>query len=380
MINIKNKSLCSGCYACYNICPKQCISMVYDDEGFWYPEINRSLCINCNLCENVCPIINCEISNNNPHAYACMNKHTHERMESSSGGIFVLLAKSIIEQNGIVFGAAFDNEFNVRHVKVDNLNDLNLLKTSKYVQSKISSTFKEVHSLLEQGRLVYFSGTPCQIDGLLKYLQIDYKNLICQDIICHGVPSPEVWRNYLEARNTEYNQTPQYINFRNKRHGWKNYEITIKYGDDLYSCQHTKDPYMKAFLSDITLRPSCYDCHSKNLSRRSDITLGDFWGVNNIDKVMDDDKGTSLLLINTLKGQNLLNLIKNDITIKDVDLMKSVKYNPSAYQSAKIPYQRSKFFEDYKKKVEIITLLKQYTHVNIFKRLIKKLRILRNKQ
>lgn len=372
MIHIEDKSLCSGCHSCYNICPKKCITMQKDKEGFLYPLVNRNKCIECNLCVKHCPILNpTNFKTNEPSCYACYNTNEHIRMMSSSGGIFTLLAEYVINQKGIVFGAAFDNNFNVQHVEIDNINDLSILRGSKYVQSNIGSTYNKVLNYLKCNRLVYFSGTPCQIDGLLSFCGKKYDNLICQDIICHGVPSLSVWEKFLdENRNLYNNQKPLNINFRNKENGWNYYEMHIEYPDNIYKSCFKDNEYMQLFLKNLCLRPSCYNCHSKSLYRNSDITLGDFWGIDNIDKELNDNKGISLIFINSKKGRILFNNIKDKIIFKEVDLDDAIQYNPSSYKSVAKPKKRDDFFKNIDKNSSI-QLLEKYDKFSL-KRIIKK--------
>lgn len=349
MIEITDKSKCSGCYSCVNACPKKCITMISDQEGFWYPNIDKEKCIDCGLCEKRCPILNDMKVNNNPKAYACYNLNEEIRKESSSGGIFTLLASNIIDRGGIIYGAAFNHNYEVEHIKITTKKELNKLRGSKYVQSKIGEVYAEIKELLNQEKIVYFSGTPCQIDGLLCFLDKKYDNLICQDIICHGVPSPMVWKDYVESKNEEYGSKPVRINFRQKNSGWNLYELSLQYKDSSYNYCHKDDLFMRAFLSNLILRPSCYNCSSKSLHRNSDITLADFWGIDNIDKCMNDDKGISLIFINSNKGKNLFKEILDDIRYKEVDINDAVKYNCSAYLSVKEPKKRKAFFRNYGK-------------------------------
>lgn len=342
MIKIEDKSKCSGCHSCYNVCPKHCITMIEDQEGFWYPEVDKNQCIDCGLCEKRCPILNEMKVDNQPVAYACYNKDESIRKESSSGGVFTLLATLVIEHGGIVYGASFNDENMVEHIEVDNLNDLSKLRGSKYVQSRIRDTYSRVREYLNQGRLVYFSGTPCQIDGLLAYLNKKYENLILQDIVCHGVPSPKVWKKYLEQFNIEKDAR---ILFRDKSTGWDSYSFTIDQKDK-FTQLSSQNEYMKVFLKDLCLRPSCYNCHSKSLHRNSDITLADFWGINNICPELYDNKGTSLVFINSEKGNELFNRIKKNIEYKAVNIDEASKYNPSSYQSVSLPKNRSKYMEN----------------------------------
>lgn len=230
MINIIEKSKCNGCYACATACPKRCITMTVDEEGFWYPEIDTTSCVNCDACIKVCPIETSytPLTKKNITAYAAMHKEDFVRLNSSSGGIFSALATYVLEKGGVVFGAGLDEEFNVVHTYVENVEDLTVLRGSKYVQSKIGEAYKEAEIFLKKGKLVYFSGTPCQIEGLLAYLKRPYENLITQDLICHGVPSPKVWREYVDYRRAEANGAkPRKIAFRAKNEGWKRYSVAF---------------------------------------------------------------------------------------------------------------------------------------------------------
>lgn len=364
MIKIEDKSKCSGCHSCYNVCPKQCITMIEDQEGFWYPEVDKNQCIDCGLCEKRCPILNDMNVDNQPQAYACYNKDESIRKESSSGGVFTLLATLVIENGGIVYGASFNDKNMVEHIEINNVNDLCKLRGSKYVQSRIRDTYSRVREYLNQGRLVYFSGTPCQIDGLLAYLNKKYENLILQDIVCHGVPSPKVWKKYLEQFNIEKDAK---ILFRDKSTGWDSYSFTIDQKDK-FTQLSSQNEYMKVFLKNLCLRPSCYNCHSKSLHRNSDITLADFWGINNICPELYDNKGTSLVFINSEKGNELFNRIKKNIEYKAVNINEASKYNPSSYQSVSLPKNRSKYMENifnkdfnqYSRKYTKITLVQKF--------------------
>lgn len=350
MIKIKNKSKCSGCHACVNVCPKQCISMKHDDEGFLYPNVDKTKCIECKLCEKVCNSIKPLVSNNHPESYACYNSNENIRMSSSSGGMFTLFAERIIEQGGVVFGAAFDDDLAVKHVCIDNREDLYKLRGSKYLQSIIGDTYKQAKEILQTGRKVLFTGTPCQIDGLLQLLGKSYDNLYTQDIICHGVPSPKVWEAYLgyqEALHKDKVDKTNRPSFRTKNLGWLNYSVQIHFENNKeYNVPHGDDLFIKTFLSNLSLRPSCYNCKSKGLRRNSDITLADFWGVNILIPDMFDDKGTSLIFINTEKGNFLFEQIKKFSIYKKVDIKTAVKYNPSAYSASSYPSQRKRFMKN----------------------------------
>lgn len=350
MIDIKEKSKCCGCHACANICPKHCIEMVYDDEGFLYPKVDKKKCINCGLCEKICPILNKRKQKDRlTIAKATFNKNLEVRMKSSSGGIFSLLAEYILSQNGVVFGAGFDKNFKVVHTKIDKVEDIDKLRISKYVQSKIGDTYKQTKDLLNEGKTVLFTGTPCQIGGLLSYLGKDYSNLYTQDLICHGVPSPKMWEEYIKYREEEANAKVKDVSFRKK---FKNKNQTSFYmafdnGVEYIKCPSSKDSMMKLFLSHKCLRPSCHECAFKGENRQSDITLADFWGVSLIKPSMHTKFGTSLVLIHSEKGKKLFENIIEKTKTKEVNYKIATTFNPMMNKSAK-EKNREKFMSDFK--------------------------------
>lgn len=348
MLDIKNKSLCSGCGACKNICPKSAIEMVEDNERFIYPKINTQDCINCGLCEKVCPILNPkEEESELPKAYAAYNKEDKIRSQSSSGGIFTEISKVIIKNYGVVFGAVFDEEFNVVHDEVTTESDLEKIRGSKYIQSDINETYKKAKKYLTEGKKVLFTGTPCQIEGLYAFLNKEYENLYTQDLICHGVPSKKVWVKYLEFRKKLDKGILQKVNFRNKENkGWSNYQLSFTYGDKIININHNEDLYMKLFLKDVALRPSCYECKFKKKRRRADITLADFWGINNVIPGMNDEKGTSLVIVHSKKGEKLLSSISNNIKCELVDFEMAIGHNKSMIKSANIENRREDLIND----------------------------------
>lgn len=374
MIKIEDKTKCCGCHGCMNVCPTGAITMEEDSYGFKYPHVDESKCINCGLCEKVCPIINNKKIDNKPKAYGCYNKNEEVRLNSSSGGIFTLIAEEIISKNGIVYGAAFDNDFSLKHIRVDNVNDLEKLRTSKYVQSAIGDTYKECKKDLDEGKYVLYTGTPCQIEGLLSYLMKNYDNLYTQDIVCHGVPSPKVWKNYLEYRKSKENDEPVSVSFRNKDNGWATYNYKINYTKKTYKMNHSEDLYSRAFLANIDLRDSCYDCKFKKSHRLSDITLGDFWGIQNVLPEMNDNKGTSLIAINSSKGQVLIDSIKDNIVIKEVSFDTFEKYNPSFVKSSSMNKNRDNFMKEINDDNFDVVVNKYIKKESIFKKAIKKVK------
>ena len=373
MIEIGKKEDCNGCHACTNICPKNCISMIVDNEGFWYPKVNEELCVECNLCNKVCPIINTPKRNNNTLAYACKSKDEVVRSESSSGGIFTLLCEYVINNNGVVFGAAYNEEFNVSHCYVETIEECAKFRGSKYVQSIIGDTYRTAKEFLNKGRVVLFSGTPCQISGLRSYLMKDYENLYLIDIACHGVPSPNVYRKYINKISKLNSTKIINIQFREKSNGWKDYNFKVTFEDGEFKNKRVENKYMKGFLSDLFLRPSCYECKFKKPITSADITLADYWGVENIHKEFDDDKGISLVLVNTNKGAKLLNNISNNMKIIETNYDYAIKCNPSIVKPVDKNIKRDKFFSKIDKN-DIEKNIDKYTKVGFTYRAIRRIK------
>lgn len=375
MINITDKQNCCGCYACYNICPQKCISMQPDEEGFWYPVVDIEKCTDCGLCEKVCPVINKNVTNNNSAAYACINKDDNIRQQSSSGGMFTVIAEKVIANNGAVFGAGFDSDFNVVHSWTDSLDGLSNFRGSKYVQSCIGNTYKQVRDFLKQGRQVLFTGTPCQIAGFKSYLDKDYENLVCIDIVCHGVPSPLVWAKYVDFREKISGSRAERIAFRRKNCGWKLYSVSFSFENDTeYSQKLTEDIFMQGFLRNIYLRPSCYACSFKTLNRQSDLTLADFWGIQNVLPRFDDDKGTSLILINSQKGNAMFSSVVDKVDYEKVDINQAILYNSSAVKSVDYNPKRDMFFQELSSSEDISQLIAKYTKVSFPRKVYMKVR------
>lgn len=414
MIEIREKNKCCGCGACAQICPKRCISMKSDDEGFLYPDVDKSSCVDCGRCEAVCPYcggeknasgathtvalengaavpenrmaVPCTVVANDDAAtdngaapafrplqtLAAINPDLAIRMKSSSGGVFSLLAADVIAAGGAVFGAVFDKDWNVRHAMAETSDAVAAMRGSKYVQSVIGNTYRKVKERLHEDRLVLFSGMPCQVEGLKRFLGREYANLIAVDFVCHGVPSKMVWQAYLRDVIRFIDTTtgrlvggfggkPSFSNitFRDKQCGWKNYRLRMDFAVKENDNRETdvakdcitevesspsvsrpagEDPFMRSFLANVCLRPSCYSCMMKGKPDASDITLGDFWGIDKIDAVIDDNKGVSLVLVNTEKGA--LALQRTKVITKPQSLAAALSYNPSiAHPSARSPYR-----------------------------------------
>lgn len=341
--------LCTGCGACEQICVKKCITMVENNEGFLYPEVDEKSCSNCGLCGRICPVINMNCDGDEvDSAYAAYCKDYNIREISSSGGVFTLLAQYVLRQNGIVFGAEFDAEFGVCHSYVENENQLYKLQGSKYTQSVTGNSYKQVKCFLKDNRTVLFTGTPCQIAGLKGYLGKTYDNLITVDILCHGVPSPKVWKAYLSYLEDRSKSKVYQVSFRNKSTGWKNYSVKVVFQKGReYISASSNNEFMQLFLHNICLRNSCYNCKFKALNRPSDITIGDCWGIEKYLPEMDDDKGTSVVLIHSLKGNDVFEKIKDKLIFKQGDVKQLTTGAKDSLNSVAKHPKRDKFFKKF---------------------------------
>ena len=376
---LKQKNLkCSGCTACFAICPKDAITMQSDLEGFKYPVIDKNKCIDCGLCCKVCSLENIYGNfDEDKTSFACSAKNENFVKQSSSGGVFAILANIYIQEQAVIYGAAFDDNWNVCHIRVDKKDELKRLYTSKYVQSDMGNTFRQVKSDLDNGKKVLFAGTPCQVAGLKNYLQKDYLNLLTVDFICHGVPSPLVWQSYIHEMERKLNSKITYISFRDKKDGWKKFNFAIKTADgNIFYEKAVDNIYLHGFFKDLYLRPSCYNCQFKTLNRISDITLADFWGIEKILPDMHIDRGVSLCWASSKKGSNIFNKALKYMTYQKVNLNEAIGYNPSAIKSPTVHKNREKFFADFEKaNNDVISLIEKYYDTSsLRKKLSKKFR------
>ena len=324
MIEITNKSKCCGCSACASVCPKKCITMKADEEGFLYPTVEKTSCINCGMCDKICPVLNPIQSDDTPLAYAVQIKDSDVLYQSASGGMFSAIAIKTAEKNGYVFGAAYDDSFEVRHFGTNHIKQLLPFRSSKYVQSNPGQCYKEVKELLENGYKVCYSGTPCQIAGLKKYLKKDYDDLFTVDIVCKGVASPEVLKQYVQIMSRKYGKIVG-MNFKRKTFGYHSSTMSIDFvGGKTYSKGGITDYMMRSFRAGICLRPSCYECSFKGESRVSDLTIFDCWHYEQLTGKKDDDMGHTAVLVHSEKGKRMLESCKDILLIDSIDLKKSV--------------------------------------------------------
>lgn len=376
---LPNLSQCTGCSACVSSCPTNALEMGTDKYGFSIPNIfHPDKCIGCNLCIKKCPVINeheCKIPIGTFGAAAV---DPIVKMYSSSGGLFRLIGESILDEGGLVYGAAYNSEFQVVYKRVECKSDLKLIQGAKYSQCRLDDTFSRVKSDLKAGYKVLFTGTPCVVAGLSLFVGDCRDNLFLIDFVCHGVPSPIVWKKYLEFRKNKDNfgELPVSINQRSKDSGWSHYKYSCqyKYKAKTVSYLSSDDPFMKLFLSNKINNLGCEECKFKGYRRYSDITLGDFWGVWDLFPKKDDNKGTSVITIFTRKGFNLLNNIYSRINMWEVNEEIAYMENPSMFTSSQTHKERSQImdeicsgenvsFEDEQKQNRIRTIFQKFLHI-----------------
>ena len=333
MPKLAEKEYCTGCTACASVCPKGCITMLPDENGFLSPVVEAEKCVGCGLCEKSCPVMT-PLSTTAvcPRAYAAYSKDETIRLESSSGGVFTEIAKTVLKDGGAVFGAAYNERFEVVHICVETEHDLAGLRGAKYAQSDLRGVFDQVKDRLDRGQRVLFSGTPCQVGGLISYLRKPYENLLTVDFVCHSVPSPMAWQAYVTYRAQQDNKgnPPESINLRSKETGWSYYQYSnlFKYANcKKHVVRSGESLYMKLFVGGYINRESCTNCRFKGYKRVSDLTIGDFWGIWDIAPEMDDNKGTSVVLVQSDRGAEVMDSLQDRLAQKPVVLEEASRQN-----------------------------------------------------
>ena len=368
LIDETNKKDCCGCTACASICPKNAITMKEDFEGFLYPVIDKDKCINCGLCDKTCPIKNKNIKKEKfEEAYALRVKDKEILKASTSGGFFTPISEYIISLGGVVYGVGFDEKWKVCHKEAKTIEAIQEFKGSKYVQSDLDGIFKKVENNLKKDKYVLFSGTPCQVEGLKKYLKKDYGKLYTVDLICHGVPSPKLWREYIKFQEKKYKSKIKEVYFRNKTYGYHSGTMKIVFdnGKEYYGSSRV-DYMLKSFYRDISSRPSCYECRFKSRNHISDITIYECWSIEKLNsKLKDDDLGYTNIIVNSKKGKEILNSIRTKYNIYDVDIDSQIKFDGIMVENSSNPNpNRLKYYKELEKD-GIEKNLKKYIKITI---------------
>lgn len=332
MFQLAAHSLCTGCTACASACPKNCITMKVDADGFSCPVVDEATCVGCGLCEKACPVLTEAQYKHTPTAYSARSLDTAMRLESSSGGVFTELARKILAQGGAVFGAFYDENFRVVHACAEDESTLAKMRGAKYAQSDLTGIFRDVKARLNRGQQVLFAGTPCQVAGLLRFLGKSYNNLITVDFVCHSVPSPMVWAEYVKSLGDVAS-----VNLRAKDTGWSRYRYCHRFEDRsgaVRTIPNGESLYMKLFVGDYINRRSCSRCSFKGYARCSDLTIGDFWGIWDIAPEMDDNRGTSVVLVQSERGRSLWNAVSPSLDIREVTLEEASRQNGAMLKPA----------------------------------------------
>ena len=352
----KNKELCYGCSACQQVCSQDAIVMVADEEGFAYPVIDTAKCVRCGRCEQVCPFSPTSHSFtglSEPDVYACWNHDAHVRTVSSSGGIFSVLAAEMIRRDGIVFGACFDERFNVRHESAADLAGCQKFRGSKYVQSDIADTYQQVATALSAGQDVLFSGTPCQNAGLHAFLGKTEEKLVTCDLLCTGAPSPFVFRQLRQHLESLFQSPIVSFRFRDKEQGWNTPTLRVDFANgQVFRDRLFKNVYAKLFFEKFSARPTCIECKFKETLRVADFTLGDYWHGDKVKPHLFDNRGVSLVLVNSEKGRRLFEHIQGSIFSESARMaemqQRQLLFRPPSQRPAKRipPIVRAQFFRD----------------------------------
>lgn len=372
MIQISERAKCCGCTACVNVCPVQCIVMRRDrEEGFDYPVANPDICIGCGKCEAICPVLNPLQSRESLTAYAV--RCDEYVAGSSSGGVFPALAKLVIDDGGVVFGAVMDLDLMVGHTEAETMDEVERMRGSKYVQSDPYSSYYDAKEYLDAGRKVLFTGTPCQIAGLKKYLGKEYEGLLTVDTACHGVPGPGLWEMYVKGVQQNCKCKVDKVNFRDKSSSWRHYSIAFN-GNECRSTKATEDPYIALFQQNMTLRPSCYNCPVRGGRSGSDLTLADLWSVATTAPDYNDDKGVSGVLVNTSKGREFMACLQHE-NMQELSVEAVVTQNSGFAESIPMPEKRGEFFKGLGvANIDVVRHMKKYVvrkplHIRVYRAL-----------
>ena len=378
MIRISDKSLCCGCTACATVCPAQCIVLRRDREGFDYPVANPDLCINCGKCEKVCPMQQPSKPSETTAVYA-VRAEAHLG-ESSSGGVFPVIAGKMIEEGGVVFGAVLEPDKRVAHYEASTMEELQKMRGSKYAQSDLYSTFEDIAYYLKSGQKVLFSGTPCQVAGLHNSLGGPQENLLTVDFACHGVPSPGLWEKYVKALEASKGSQLKEVKFRDKSEGWRHY--CFRYDD--VCVPYVDDPYMALFVQDMSIRPSCYNCRFRAEGSGSDLRLADLWSVSKAAPEFDDDKGVTAVFVNTEKGAAALEALKKTALVKQIDENMAKEDNGGFAAVIAVPEKREEFFKGVHSTKDLIAYMSTYVvrrplHIRIYRSVRKRLSLIKRR-
>lgn len=348
-MNLCSPQDCTGCLACVNVCPQQALKIDVDNEGFYVPSLNAEKCTECLLCQNRCPILN-PVTNKSfkQYGYACWSKNEKIRKESSSGGVFTELATTILTENGVVYGAAFNEKLELEHIGVTTISELEKLRGSKYLQSNIQNTYYNIKKNLQKGNPVLFTGTPCQVAGLRSFLHKDYEKLITVDFVCHGVPSPLLFTKYKQWLENKYQSSIISYKFRDKKKSWQCYNTKAQFqSGECYIGSWFKDSFMRIFLRDYPLRNSCYHCSYTNMCRMGDLTIADFWGYKAQNKVQkNNDKGISMVLVNTPQGEAIISKAQDKLISFERTAHEISQSQKSLSKPWEKPTNRSEFWND----------------------------------
>lgn len=382
IINRVKTNQCCGCSACVSVCPKECLTLNADKNGFLQVKLSKHNCIECGLCEKVCPVLNQrEEKELEIEAFAVKNTEESQRKNSSSGGVFIALANQVIEEGGVVCGAKFDKDFHLIHDFAQTKEELKPLMGSKYLQSDMKDCYKKVKNYLLQERLVLFVGTPCQVMGLKLYLKKEYDNLLAVEVVCHGVPSPLVWEKYLEEvckrKKISLNEIEN-ISFRNKDKSWRVFNLKIEGKEKTILKESLHDNlYMRGFLQNLFLRQSCHNCPAKNFNSMADISLADYWSIDRFHPEIDDNKGVSAMILYNKKikldfNKLFLDFKKLKLDFKNTTLRNILETNTALVKSAKPHPRREEFFDTMQEKG--LLNLKQYVGEPTLKKIKRKTR------